>query len=88
MADPEDEGSVGRGYSTGWGIVAAGFQLAFSILFFMGMGMLVDRSLGTAPLFLLVGLALGLGAGLYAFILKVQAAANAGRGQPRGDEKH
>ena len=73
----ERDGSpVGRGYGTGWALVGAGFQLAFSILFFMGMGYLADRWLDTRPLLMLVGLLLGLGAGFYGFWLKVQAAAS------------
>ena len=64
-----------RGYGAGYNIVAAGFQLAFSILFFAGMGFLADRRLETRPLFLLIGLGLGLGAGFYIFWLKVKAVA-------------
>ena len=72
--DP-DESPVGRGYGTGWALVGAGFQLVFSILFFMGMGYLADRRLGTDPWLMLVGLLVGLGAGFYGFWLKVQDAA-------------
>jgi F0F1-type ATP synthase assembly protein I len=53
--------------------VGAGFQLAFSILFFLGMGHLADRWLASTPIFTLVGLAVGLGAGFYAFIRRVMA---------------
>jgi F0F1-type ATP synthase assembly protein I len=75
MADDRDESPLGRGYGAGWAIVGAGFQLAFSILFFMGLGYLADRWLGTRPLLMLLGLALGLAAGFYAFWLRVKAAA-------------
>jgi F0F1-type ATP synthase assembly protein I len=75
MPIDKDESPVGRGYGTGWALVGAGFQLVFSILFFMGMGYLADRWLDTRPLLMLVGLALGLGAGFYGFWLKVKAAA-------------
>jgi F0F1-type ATP synthase assembly protein I len=79
MPTQRDEHSAARGFGAGYGIVAAGFQLAFSILFFLGMGYLADRRLGTRPVLMLVGLALGLAAGLYAFIRRVQAAAGPGR---------
>ena len=54
---PEEK--EGRGFGTGYAIVGAGFQLAFSILFFMWMGSLADRAAHTKPLFLLVGLGIG-----------------------------
>ena len=49
--------------------------MVFSILFFMGMGYLADRWLHTAPALMLVGLVVGLAAGFYAFLLRVNAAA-------------
>ena len=76
MPIDNDESPVGRGYGTGWALVGAGFQLAFSILFFMGMGYLADRRLHTRPWLMLFGLALGLGAGFYGFWLKVKSAAS------------
>ena len=75
MAEKQDEGGVGRGYGTGYAIVGAGFALAISILFFAWLGTVLDRKLNTAPLFLLIGLAIGLGAGFYAFWLKISAEA-------------
>lgn len=74
MPENKDQESVGRGYGAGYQIVAAGFGLAFSILFFVWVGYLADKALHTAPLFLLIGLAIGLGAGFYAFWLKISAA--------------
>lgn len=74
MADPKDDGKLGRGYGAGYSIVSAGFALAVSILFFAWLGSLLDRKLATAPLFLLIGLGIGLGAGFYAFWLKISAA--------------
>jgi F0F1-type ATP synthase assembly protein I len=71
MAD--DEGRVGRGYGAGYAIVGAGFALAISILFFAWLGNFADRKLNTEPLFLLIGLAVGLGAGFYAFWRKISA---------------
>jgi len=78
MADDRDESPMGRGYGTGWAIVGAGFQLAFSILFFMGMGYLADRWLGSRPFLMLIGLAVGMAAGFYAFWLRVKAASQDG----------
>jgi F0F1-type ATP synthase assembly protein I len=78
MADERDDSPWGRGYGTGWALVGAGFQLAFSIVFFMGMGYLVDRWLGMRPLFMLIGLALGMATGFYAFWMRVQAASKGG----------
>ena len=43
MAQHNDEGSAGRGFGTGYAIVGAGFQLVFSMLFFMGMGYLTEN---------------------------------------------
>lgn len=75
MANPEDEGRVGRGYGAGYAIVGAGFALAVSILFFAWLGYIADKKLHTAPLFLLIGLAIGLGAGFYGFWRKISAEA-------------
>jgi len=69
--DPEQP--EGRGFGTGYAIVGAGFQLVFSILFFMWMGSLADRAAGSKPLFLLIGLGIGLAAGFYAFWRRINA---------------
>jgi len=76
MADNQ-QNPVGRGFGVGYSVVGAGFQLAFAILFFTGMGYLGDRKLGTAPWLMLLGLAVGLGAGFYAFWRRVVAASKA-----------
>ncbi|HEY2806814.1 MAG TPA: AtpZ/AtpI family protein [Gemmatimonadales bacterium] len=75
MAEKPDDGKVGRGYAAGSAIVGAGLALALSILFFAWLGSVLDRKLKTAPLFLLIGLALGLGGGFYSFWLKISAEA-------------
>ncbi len=75
MAEKPDEGKVGRGYGAGYSIVGAGFALAVSILFFAWLGSVLDRKLKTAPLFLLIGLAIGLGGGFYSFWRKISAEA-------------
>jgi len=73
MAVEPDESAESRGFGAGYAIVAAGFQLAFAVLLFLGAGMLVDRWLHTRPIFTLIGVVVGLGAGMYAFILRVLA---------------
>jgi F0F1-type ATP synthase assembly protein I len=73
MALEPDESSESRGFGAGYSIVAAGFTLALSILLFLGAGVLLDRWLHTRPIFTLVGVLVGLGAGMYAFIVRVLA---------------
>ena len=48
--------------------MGAGFQFAFAILLFLGAGYMLDRWLHTRPAFTLVGTAVGLAAGFYAFL--------------------
>lgn len=74
MAENQGKNPIGRGFGVGYSVVGAGFGLAFSILFFLGMGYLADRALGTRPWLMLLGLAIGLGAGFYAFWLRISAA--------------
>jgi F0F1-type ATP synthase assembly protein I len=73
MATEPDENAASRGFGAGYTIVAAGFTLALSILLFLGAGVLLDRWLHTRPIFTLVGVLVGLGAGMYAFIVRVLA---------------
>ncbi len=73
MAEDRDENAESRGFGAGYAIVAAGFQLAFAVLLFLGAGILVDRWLHTRPVFTVIGVLVGLGAGRYAFILRVLA---------------
>jgi ATP synthase protein I len=80
MALGPQENPIGRGFGAGYAIVGAGFQFAFAIVLFLGGGMLLDRWLGTRPVFTLVGLAVGLGAGFYVFLVRVTAAARQGGG--------
>ena len=80
MAPEPDDNAESRGFGAGYAIVAAGFQLAFAVLLFLGAGILVDRWLHTKPIFTLVGVVVGLGAGMYAFILRVIAESPKRRG--------
>ena len=73
MPPEPDENAQSRGLGAGYAIMAAGFQLALAILLFLGAGILLDRWLHTKPLFTLIGVLVGLGAGMYAFILRVLA---------------
>ena len=73
MASDPDENAESRGFGAGYAIVAAGFQLAFAVLLFLGAGILADRWLHTKPIFTVIGVLVGLGAGMYAFILRVLA---------------
>lgn len=73
MATGPQKDPIGRGFGVGYAIVGAGFQFAFAILLFLGVGVLLDRWLHTRPVFTLLGVAVGLGAGFYVFILRVTA---------------
>ena len=86
MASDPDENAESRGFGAGYAIGAAGFQLALAILLFLGAGILVDRWLHTKPAFTLIGLLVGLGAGMYVFILRVIAESpkRKKRGGPEG----
>ena len=53
---------MGGGYARAIGI---GFTLVVVLALLSGLGFLVDRLLGTMPLFLLVGLFAGFAGGLY-----------------------
>ncbi len=79
MAMGPQQNPIGRGFGAGYAIVGAGFQFAFAILLFLGGGVLLDRWLGTRPVFTLVGVAIGLGAGFYVFLVRVTA-------ESRGDD--
>jgi ATP synthase protein I len=73
MTPDPDENAASRGFGAGYSIVAAGFTLALAVLLFLGAGVLVDRWLHTRPIFTLIGVLVGLGAGMYAFIVRVLA---------------
>lgn len=81
MTQDPKETPFNKGFGAGYSIVGAGFQFVFSILFFMGMGYLGDRWLGTRPWLMLAGILLGLAAGFYAFWLRIAAASKGERGR-------
>jgi len=78
MAHGPQQDPIGRGFGAGYAIVGAGFQFAFAIVLFLGAGVLLDRWLGTRPVFTLLGVAVGLGAGFYVFLVRVMAASKRG----------
>ncbi len=86
MALEPDESPEGRGFGAGYAIVAAGFQLALAVLLFLGAGVLVDRWLHTRPIFTVIGVLVGLGGGMYAFIVRVLAESPATGRKGRGSK--
>ena len=71
---PTDEGP-GAGAYAGFGM-----QFVVALLLFLYIGQWVDRRLGTAPVFLLIGIFVGAGGSFYAMYRKLMAA------QAREDE--
>jgi ATP synthase protein I len=73
---PEGGSGAGRGDEKG-GFGAAGeyaglgLQLTLSILLFLYAGQWLDRRLETAPVFLIIGVFVGAGAGFYAIYRKL-----------------
>jgi len=61
--DPEEP--AGRALGAGYKYVSIGMTFAGAIVMFMGLGWLVDRWLGTLPLFLVAG---ALGGAVLSFI--------------------
>jgi F0F1-type ATP synthase assembly protein I len=82
MASKSDRSAESRGFGAGYAIVAAGFQLAFAVVLFLGAGLLVDRWLHTKPAFTLLGVLVGLAAGMYAFLRQVKAESPGGADDP------
>ena len=64
-------GGEGRGAGAYLGL---GLQFAISILLFLYAGQWLDRKLGSAPLFLILGVFLGAGAAFYNMYKKLMAA--------------
>ena len=69
--NPSDDGLNLKSFA------GAGLQFAISILLFLFLGQWADRKLGTAPLFLLLGVFLGGGGAFYSMYRKVSAAQKA-----------
>lgn len=85
MAQGPQQNPIGRGFGAGYAIVGAAFQFAFAIVLFLGGGMLLDGWLRTRPVLTLLGLAVGLGAGFYVFLVRVTAASRQGGGPEERD---
>jgi ATP synthase protein I len=65
---PSDEGPGAGAYAS------FGLQFVVALLFFLYIGQWVDRRLGTAPVFLLIGIFVGAGGSFYAMYRKLMAA--------------
>lgn len=62
-----------------------GFSLAGPLLIFIGGGIFLDSKAGTAPLFILIGVLLGIagsGFALYDLVRKLPASRRSSRGRP------
>ena len=65
---PSDEGPGAGAYAN------FGLQFVVALLLFLYIGQWVDRRLGTAPVFLLIGIFVGAGGSFYAMYRKLMAA--------------
>ena len=74
--DPGGRPTGGEGRGAG-AYVGLGLQFALSILLFLYAGQWVDRKLGTAPVFLIVGVFGGAGAAFFQMYRKLMAAQRA-----------
>jgi F0F1-type ATP synthase assembly protein I len=56
---PRNDENVGREIGEGYKYVSLGMTFAGGILFFLFLGLVLDRWLGTTPVFILIGTFLG-----------------------------
>lgn len=61
-----------------------GVQLALAIVLFLFVGQWLDRRLGTAPVFLIIGVFAGAAGGFYSMYRKLMAAQRRGDGTTGG----
>jgi F0F1-type ATP synthase assembly protein I len=54
-------------------LVGLGGMLAGAVVLGLVVGILVDHAAGTSPVFTLVGIALGIAAGIFAFYVRVRS---------------
>ena len=73
--NPEPRG--GQDGLSGAEFAGVGVQFAASILFFLWIGQLVDKRIGTAPWGLIIGVFTGAGGAFYAMYRKLMAAQRA-----------
>jgi F0F1-type ATP synthase assembly protein I len=64
-------GGAGGTPPAGMEVAGIGFQFAAAILLFLYAGKWLDGKLGTAPLFLILGVFVGAGAGFYSMYRKL-----------------
>ena len=55
-------------------LIGLGGLLAGSVVFFTGLGLVIDHAAGTRPVFTMVGVAVGMAAGAFGFWARVRAA--------------
>jgi F0F1-type ATP synthase assembly protein I len=67
-------GEPSAGGKGGLAVAGLGFQFAASLLLFYYAGQWLDRRLGTAPVFLLVGVFVGAGASFFVMYKQLMAA--------------
>lgn len=63
---------AGRSQPSAWELVTLGGALAGSVVGGLVIGWLVDRAAGTTPVFILVGLGIGIVAGIYTAYSKIR----------------
>ncbi len=74
VRDAYGDGMLAAGPHLGFGM-----QLAAAMVFFVGLGIVVDRYLGTTPWGVLVGAALGM-IGVFAMVIRLAREADRGKG--------
>jgi F0F1-type ATP synthase assembly protein I len=76
VSEDNDPSSVGKSYRDNAAYLGLGIQIAASLVVFVLGGLWIDNHFGTLPLFVLIGVALGMTAMI---VLLVRASAEANR---------
>ena len=90
MSDPDKKDNWGqknsiKAYRSGARLFSGGLQMALAIIVFTYAGRWVDDKLSTSPWFMIVGVLVGAGGGLYSLI---KAAIDVGKESERDDDKN
>jgi F0F1-type ATP synthase assembly protein I len=72
MAAPKKDENIGREMGEGYKYVSLGFTFAGGIIFFMALGLLLDRLLGIMPVFTLTGTLVGTVLSFFSVYRKLQ----------------